>query len=104
MAAGRVLRQGTLTELLAGQEGGAVEVTIEGTMPASVVTGLAARAELLSRAGNTFVMRAADSDAADRLVEATKRAGGRVVAMQPVARRLEDVFLREVAGQAGSGS
>src|SRR5436190_1989 len=42
MAAGRVLRSGTLTELLAGQDGGAVEVTIEGARPEQLTAESAA--------------------------------------------------------------
>lgn len=100
LAGGVVLRSGSLTELLAGQDGGAVEITVEGVHPEQVVSGDQAAAELVSRAGTTLVFRAADAAAAERLAEATRRASGRVVALQPVARRLEDVFLREVAAAA----
>lgn len=97
MANGHVLREGSLTELLAGQEGGAVEITVDGVHPEQVASGDQAAAELVSRSGTTLVFRAADAAAAERLAEATRRAGGRVIAHQPVDRRLEDVFLREVA-------
>lgn len=97
LSAGRVLRTGTLTELLAGQDGGAVEITVKVVDAAPGRGDLEAHAQLVSRAGDTLVFRAVDAPAADRLCEATRRAGGSVVALQPVARRLEDVFLREVA-------
>lgn len=104
MADGHVLRQGGLAELLAGQDGGAVEITVEGVHPEAVASGNQAAAELIARTGTTLVFRAADAAAAERLAEATRRAGGRVIALQPVARRLEDVFLREVAAAAGKTS
>jgi ABC-2 type transport system ATP-binding protein len=101
MAAGRVLRQGTLAELLAGEQGGPVEITVQGVGAEKI--GGEPGAEIVSRAGDTLVLRAGDAQGAERLAEATRRAGGHVIALQPVARRLEDVFLREVAA-AGAGT
>ena len=100
MAAGRVLRQGSLAELLAGQDGGPVEVTLSGVR-AEQVPG---PHELVARAADTLVLRAPDAAAAEAACDAARRAGGRVVSVQPVARRLEDVFLREVAAASGAAA
>jgi ABC-2 type transport system ATP-binding protein len=96
LADGGVLRQGTLTELLAGAEAGPVEVTLRGLDVARVP---ALKAQLLARAGDQLVLRAADPAAADALVAAARGMGASVVAVNPVARRLEDVVLRELATQ-----
>jgi len=91
---GHVLRQGTLAELLAGAEAGPVEVTLRGLDVGRVAS---LKAQLLARAGDQLVLRAAGPAEADVLVEAARAMGASVVAVNPVARRLEDVVLRELA-------
>ncbi len=93
MARGRVLRQDTLAALLDEAQPGPVEITVRG-LSSERVSALGA--EPLSRSAGTVVARSSDPAAADRFVAAAREAGATVVAVAPVARRLEDVFLREI--------
>jgi ABC-2 type transport system ATP-binding protein len=97
LAAGRVLRQGTLAELLADKETGAVEVTVRGLTGGSADSAAGIDAELVARNGDVLVFRALNQDSAHRLAEEVRFRGGSVVSVQPVGRTLEDVFLREIA-------
>jgi ABC-2 type transport system ATP-binding protein len=97
LAGGRVLKQGTLAALLDEAGPGPVEVTVSGMRPEQAS---ALGAETLARSGGTIVVRLPGEAQADAFVAAARSSGSKVVAVSPVARRLEDVFLREVAAAA----
>jgi ABC-2 type transport system ATP-binding protein len=101
LAEGRVLRQGTLAELLDEAGPGPVEVTVQGMTPDQASR---LHAETLSRSAGTLIVRLPGDAEASRFVEAARAGGARVVAVNPVARRLEDVFLKEVGAADGARS
>jgi ABC-2 type transport system ATP-binding protein len=97
IASGRVVRDGTLAQLLAGRQA-AVDVTVR-----DLDTDTARRAAeplavtLLGTGSAGVVMRVANADAAEDLRGRLVRAGGRVVAVVPQSGTLEDLFLEQVA-------
>ena len=100
LAEGRVLKEGTLAGLLDEAGPGPVEVTVSGMRPeqASALGG-----ETLARSGETIVVRLPGEAEADAFAAAARAGGAKVIAVTPVARRLEDVFLREVAAASAAG-
>ena len=99
LAGGRVLRQGSLAELLDEAGPGPVEITVQGMTPES---SSRLGAETLARSGETLVVRLPGEQESERFVAQARAGGARIVSVTPVARRLEDVFLKEV-GAAGAG-
>ena len=96
MVAGRVVRQGSLQDLLSDQADGPVEVTVRGMGAGDADSAAGIDAELVSRSGDTLVFRALGPDSAERLVQEVRFRGGHVIAIVPLARRLEDAFLKEL--------
>ena len=96
LAEGRIRREGTLEELVAGLPS-TVEVTVRGLPAASAdAAAQAVGAQRLGGAGGRLVYRAPDPAAAERLRAAVVERGGAVTAIDPQPPRLEDAFLETV--------
>ncbi len=95
---GRLVRVGRLDELL-GAEVESVDVTAAGLAPATVTElSTAALTPPLIR-GEHVLFRLNEQEAVDDFLRRVLAAGGRIVAVMPQKRGLEDIFLMEV--QAG---
>jgi ABC-2 type transport system ATP-binding protein len=89
---GRLRTSGRLADLIA-ESAPWFEVAVRGALPRDH------GAELLSEEGEEHLLRVADEDALERLIDAVRAKGGRVVGVWPRRETLEDLFLRRV-GQA----
>jgi ABC-2 type transport system ATP-binding protein len=90
---GRLARCGRLSELLS-HDVRAWEVTFSGPPLAA----LAAGGELISARGPESLVRVSSEQELDRLLEAIRSAGARLIAVAARRDTLEDLYLREVAG------
>ncbi|HEU4365453.1 MAG TPA: ABC transporter ATP-binding protein, partial [Candidatus Krumholzibacteria bacterium] len=93
---GRVVRQGTLDEVIGGS--GVVEITFRDAGGAAAGR---LRALGLEPAGAGLV-NAPDEAAAQRALDAIRGAGGVVTGYKAAARTLEEVFIEDVTGVAGA--
>src|SRR5262245_57164054 len=94
MKDGRLVREGELASLLESPVD-AFEVTVEGSVPSG-----AGWTTIQSKAGETL-LRVEGRESLDRLLRAVAAGGGaRLLAVIPLRRSLEDLFLSEVKGLA----
>ena len=90
---GRLRASGRLADLIA-ESAPWFEVAVRGALPRDH------GAELLSREGDGHLLRVADEEALERLIDAVRAKGGRVVGVWPRRETLEDLFLRRVGQPA----
>ncbi len=95
MASGVVRKVGKLESLLGDTTAGVEIVAAGDPERLRAVRG----GEGASRRGETTVFLVRDAAAADALLLELLRAGGSVVSVQPHRRSLEEVFMREAAGE-----
>ena len=98
LKAGRMIREGSLETMLV-HEGGAYEVTLAGA-PAPPGPGWS----VIQVRGDETLFRVDGAADLERLVQGAYAAGGRVLSVVPIRRTLEDVFLKEIAGEAADGA
>jgi ABC-2 type transport system ATP-binding protein len=100
---GRLSETGRLEELRErATDRHRIEITVAGTDPdklASVFPALDG-AEITPTAGGARIEVAGEQDV-DAALAALRRAGGRLVSVQPVRQSLEELFVREVADNRG---
>lgn len=89
---GRIVRQGTLDEVIAGSRG--VEVTFR-DVDGSAAGRLRALGMEPAAAGT---VTAPDEAAAQRALDAIRSAGGIVTGYKPATRSLEEVFIQDITG------
>jgi ABC-2 type transport system ATP-binding protein len=94
---GRLRTSGRLAELIA-ESAPWFEVAVRGALPRDH------GAELLSEEGEEHLLRVADEHALERLIDAVRAKGGRVVGVWPRRETLEDLFLRRVGRARASGA
>src|SRR5947209_2651624 len=90
---GRLVREGTLDQLLAAAS--VVELQVEGGGP-DLRAALAAVGELQEKGAGMYEVRVADARRVPDLADAVVRHGGRLHAMVPQRESLEDFFVRTV--------
>ncbi len=95
---GRVVRLGTMRELLAEEL--TVDITLDGIAP-DVWGALDGGATLVGIENRTLTIRVPDEEVIPPLVDRLVRAGAKVYAVAPHRRTLEDVFM-EAIGMPGS--
>jgi ABC-2 type transport system ATP-binding protein len=96
---GRLVRVGRLDELL-GSQVESTELTAVG-LPAATVEAIAASATGSPlRQGERVLFRFGEEAAVDKALREVLDAGGRVVALTPQKRSLEELFLSEVRAEA----
>lgn len=98
---GRLVEQGRLEDLRAktGDER-RVEITMAGTDAETIeqqLTGLAG-ASVQTTASGARIEIASESDV-DMAIAAVRRAGGRLISVQPVRQSLEELFMREAGNE-----
>ncbi len=95
LVGGRLVRVGRLDELL-GTEVDSIEVTVVGLSPAALgeLADLAMAPPLLQ--GERALFRLRGEAEVDKLLRAVLEAGGRIAAVTPQKRNLEELFLAEV--------
>jgi ABC-2 type transport system ATP-binding protein len=94
---GRVVRQGTLDEVLAGRSG--VELTFRDAGGAA-----AGRLRALGlEPSDPGTVLAPDEASAQRALDAIRAAGGVVTGYKPATRSLEEVFIQDVTGASAPG-
>lgn len=95
---GRLSETGRLEELrerAAGQGEQRIEVTVAGADADQLSSLLATGAQVTPTAGGARI-EVADEKEVDAVLAAVRRAGGRLVSVQPVRQSLEELFVREV--------
>jgi ABC-2 type transport system ATP-binding protein len=95
---GRKVAEGAVDELM-GSETLSVELVFHPVPPAEWLSGSGLPPGEGGVQGNTFVLMAKDYEEANRRIEAFRRVGSLVRSCIPIKRRLEDIYVREVAGQ-----
>ncbi len=100
LSRGRLVRQGTLDELLAPAS--MVEMEVEGG-DAALPAALAAIGETRELAPGRYEVRVVDARRVPELAESVIRHGGRLHALTPRRESLEDFFIRTVTGEAEPG-
>lgn len=93
---GRVVRQGALADLLAERE---LDLSIGGLTPA-LLDALAARWRVVRQNGHLVTLALTDDEDAPAVAETVLAGGGRLYAMTPTRRSLEDLFVQVVAREA----
>ncbi len=96
---GRLVRVGRLDELL-GSQVESTELTAVGLPPAAVEAIAASAACAPLRQGERVLFRFGEEAAVDKALREVLDAGGRVVALAPQKRSLEELFLSEVRAEA----
>jgi ABC-2 type transport system ATP-binding protein len=93
---GRLADSGTLEELRqrTGEEHH-IEIMVAGTTAEELSSDFPAGAEITSTAGGARI-EVADERDVDAALAALRRAGGRLISVQPVRQSLEELFVREV--------
>ncbi len=97
---GRVVRLGTMQELLAEEL--TVDITLDGIAPA-VWNALSPDMTLIGTTERTLTLRVPDEERIPPLVDRLVAAGAKVYAVAPHRRTLEDVFM-EAIGMTGGGA
>ncbi|HEX8888040.1 MAG TPA: ABC transporter ATP-binding protein [Pyrinomonadaceae bacterium] len=95
---GRLAETGTLEELRAREgESGRIEITVAGT-DAENLKGVfpALDGAHITQTASGARIEVADEKDVDAALQALRRAGGRLVSVQPVRQSLEELFVREV--------
>ncbi len=91
LAGGRVASQGALRDLVS-ERVLFTEVTVAGA-PASAFAGLG---EAVTARGDQLLLKVADESRVPLVLDAARRAGGRVVSLVPRTETLEDIFVETV--------
>ena len=85
---------------LVGQEGiQYVEIQFSPVPPAEWVGKAGIPKEAVTVQGSALILRAKDSEEANRWIERFREAGSRVRSCIPVKRRLEDIYVEQVGGR-----
>lgn len=92
---GRVVRQGTLSELLSGDL--EVDLRLRQTTPA-VLEALGRLSRSVRADGSLVTVRVAQEDSIPLLAEAVVRNGGQLLALTPRRSSLEDYFIQVIGG------
>ena len=95
---GRIVRQGALAELLAERE---LDLTIGNLTPA-LFESIAARWRVLHSNGSLLTLAVTSDEDAPAVAEAVLAGGGRLYALTPTRRSLEEIFVQVVAREADS--
>ena len=96
---GRKVAEGAVDDLV-GQEGiQYVEIQFSPVPPAEWVGKAGIPKEAVTVQGGALILRAADSEEANRWIERFREAGSRVRSCIPVKRRLEDIYVEQVGGR-----
>lgn len=93
---GVIVEQGKLDTLLAG---GRVEITAD-NVPESVVEKLRNDNVKISYSLGRLILDIPDTQSSDGSIDAIRTAGGTVVSIIPRRKRLEDLFMETIKGQA----
>ncbi len=93
---GRVVREGRLADLLAERE---LDLTIGGLTP-GLLDALASRWRVVSHSGSLVTLAIGSEEDAPEVAATILSRGGRLYAMTPTRRSLEDVFVQSVAREA----
>jgi ABC-2 type transport system ATP-binding protein len=96
---GRKVAEGAVDDLM-GSETLSVELVFHPVPPAEWLSNAGPPPGAGGIQGNTFVLMAKDYEEANRWIEAFRRAGSSLRSCLPIKRRLEDVYVKEVAGGA----
>jgi ABC-2 type transport system ATP-binding protein len=103
---GRLAETGTLEELRRSAGGdNRIEITVAGVSADQLSTDFPTfeGAQIDSTAGGARI-EVADEKDVDAALAALRRAGGRLVSVQPVRQSLEELFVREINGDEQKGS
>ncbi len=96
---GRKVAEGAVDDLM-GSETLSVELVFHPVPPAPWLSEAGLPPGAGGIQGNTFVLMAKDHEEANRWIEAFRRGGSSLRSCLPIKRRLEDIYVREMAGEA----
>lgn len=96
--AGRKVAEGSVEDLVGGAGVQYVEVVFSPVPPEAWLSSVGLTRTEGTVQGNAFVLRARDHEEANRWMERFRAAGSSVRSCVPVKKRLEDIYVEQVAG------
>ena len=101
---GRKVAEGRVEELVGGEGIRYVELLFSPVPDEDSLSRLGVPPEGATVRGNAFVLRAKDYEEANRWIERFREAGSLVRSCIPVKKRLEDIYVEQVAGRERNGA